>query len=121
VPDFEGTKPIFLQPYDVLVPYSFEYTVCTATTANDGSLPYGHTLSSIITYAHREDSVTTTGVIAASSATNQVHTVWLTYPTTVPVVTGKYHLTFKAIISDTGGSSAYIREFDFNRLIVRDL
>lgn len=119
MPDFEGSKPIFLQPSDARVPYAFEYTVCSATTANDGGLPFGHTISSIITAIHREDgTVMTTDILASSSATGQVHTVLLSYPTTAGV-TGKYHMTFKATISD--GTTTYVREFDFNRLIVRNL
>ena len=120
MPDFEGTKPIFLQPSDARVPYAFEYTVCSATTANDGFLPYGHTLSSVVTSVHREDAtVQTTAILATSSATGQVHTVFLSYPTSVGAVTGKYHMTFVATISD--GTTTYVRELDFNRLIVRNL
>jgi hypothetical protein len=120
LPDFEGSKPIFLQPSDAKVPYAFEYTVCSATTANDGSLPFGHTLSSVVTAIHREDAtVLTTAILSTSSATGQVHTVFLSYPTSVGVVTGKHHLTFTATISD--GTTTYVREFDFNRLIVRNL
>lgn len=118
MPDFEGTKPIFLQPADSKVPYSFEYTVCSATTANDGSLPYGHTLSSIVTSVHREDAGVV-DIISSSSVTNQVHTIWISYPATAPVYTGRYHLTFVATVSD--GATTYKREFDFNRLIVRNL
>ncbi len=118
MPNFEGTKPIFLQPYDAKVPYSFEYTVCSATTANDGTLPYSHTLSSVVTSVHREDAEIA-DIISASSVTGQVHTIWITYPATVPVYTGRYHLTFKATVSD--GTTTYVKEFDFNRLIVRNL
>ena len=119
MPDFQGTKSIFLQPGDVSVPYTFTWTVCTASTGNDGAIPYGHTVSSVVTaIRHESGLVCTTGILSSSSHSGSVTSVFLTYPSSSGFLTGKYHVTFAATISD--GSTTYVREFDFNRLIVRD-
>jgi hypothetical protein len=119
MPSFDGYKPIILQPYDSAVCYQFGFSVCSTTTANDGSIPYGLTISNSSVRCHKEDgTVCTTGIVVNSSHTGWVTSVLLTYPTTavVAVLPGKYHLTFKLTLSD-----ASIKEFDFNRLIVRNL
>lgn len=119
MPDFQGTRHIFLQPNDVMVPYAFEWTVCSCSTGNDGALPVGHSLASGVTAAHREDGTAILTMVAASSWTNNVGTIFLSYPSSVGAVTGRYHLTFTATISD--GTTTYTKEFDFNRVLVRNL
>jgi len=119
MPDFEGTKAITLQPDDSAIPYRFEWTICSASTNNDGALPYGHSLSSVVTECHRVDgTVVTTGIVSASSMTVNVLTLWLGYPASSDAQLGRHHLTFAATISD--GTTTYTREFDFNRLYVKD-
>jgi len=119
--DFEGSKSIILQPGDAAIPYTFEWTVCSASTGNDGGIPYGHSLSSVVSSVHHEDgTVLSTAIISASSVTNNVLTIWLSYPTcTGTIFTGRHHMEFLATISD--GTTTYIKEFDFNRLILGDL
>lgn len=125
MPTFQGTKTIILQPSDSNVPYKFEYTVCSGSTTNDGGIPWGHTINSTATYvkAHRIDgtemTTSSTGIIANSSHTGFVTTVWLTYPSSTGVVAGKYHLKFLPTIND--GTTSYVREFDFPRLLLKDL
>lgn len=125
MPQFEGTKTIILQPSDSNVPYKFEFTVCSGTTTNDGAIPNGHTITSTATYvkAHRIDGTAmttgTTGLIAASSHTGFITTIWLTYPSSTGTVGGRYHLTFYPTISD--GTTTYVKEFNFNRLVLKDL
>jgi hypothetical protein len=125
MPQYEGTSVITLQPYDTNIPYQFEFTVCSASTANDGAIPAGHTINSTATYvkAHRIDgtamTTSSTGIIAASSHTGFITTIWLTYPTSTGVVGGRYHLTLFPTISD--GTTTYAKEFNFNRLVLKDL
>lgn len=119
MPDFQGSKVIFLQPGDVSVPYGFKWTICTGTTENDGAIPYGHTVSSVVTaITHESGTVCTTGLLSSSSHIGTVTTVLLSYPTSSGALTGKYHMKFVATISD--GTTTYTKEFDFNRLLVRD-
>ena len=119
MPDFQGTKSIFLQPGDVKVPYSFTWTICTSSTGNDGAIPYGNTVSSVVTAIKHESGITcTTGILASSSHTAAVTSLFLTYPSSSGFLTGKYHITFTATISD--GTTTFTKEFDFNRLVVKD-
>lgn len=117
MPYFTGTKAIIIQPSDSAVPYTFHFTVCSNATANDGAIPYGLTITNSTVTAHREDgTAVTTGIISVTSLTSYITTVLLSYPTSTGVVAGKYHLTFKNTLSDTS-----IKEFDFNRVIVKNL
>lgn len=120
MPDFQGTKSIILQPGDVKVPYSFQWTVCSCSTGNDGSIPFGHSISTGVTAAHREDGISmSTAIVAGSSWTGNVATILLSFPSSTGALMGKYHLTFTATISD--GTTTYSKEFDFNRIMVRNL
>jgi hypothetical protein len=121
MPDFQGTKAIILQPGDVMVPYTFTWTVCTASTGNDGAIPFGHSISSVVTVVkHESGLICTTGILTTSSCSGGVVSLFMNYPTSssgYPV--GKYHVTFTATISD--GATTYTKEFDFNRLLVKNL
>ncbi len=119
MPDFQGTQSITLQPGDVAVPYTFQFTVCSNSTANDGALPYTHSMSSVVTSVHREDgTVMTTGIVTTSSMTANIVTLWLSYPSSTGIVTGKHHITFTATVNyDT---TSYVHEFDYNRLMLRN-
>ena len=119
MPQYEGTSVITLQPNDVNVPYQFEFTVCSGTTTNDGGIPAGHTLSSVTVTAHRIDGTAVPTLIAHSSYTGFIETVWLSYPTSVGTVGGRYHLQILPTISD--GTTTYTKEFNFNRIVLKDL
>lgn len=112
MPDFVDTGDIVVQPGDVTVPYSFNLPPCSSSTANDGAIPYGVTISSVVVTGHKADGTAATGLVASSSVTSNVVTVNLTYPSTTE---GTYHLRFVCTLS----TAAKI-EFDFNRVKVRD-
>ena len=121
MPDFEGFKSIILQPGDHEVPKQWEFTVCSASTANDGALPFGHSISSVVTTIHREDGTdVTVNILSTSSCTGNILTTWLQYTTSTGTgVLGKHHMTFRATITD--GTTTYTNEFDFNRLILKNV
>ncbi len=119
MPDFQGSKSIFLQPGDTKVPYGFKWTICTGTTENDGAIPYGQSVSSVLTaIKHESGLVCTTGILTSSSLSAGITTILLTYPSSSGFLTGRYHITFTVTIVD--GATTYTKDFDFNRLIVRD-
>ena len=119
MPDFQGSKSIILQPGDIGVPYTFTWTICTSSTGNDGAIPYGHTVSTVATNIHHENTISyTTALLAASSHNVTVTTIFLSYPTSSGFISGKYHATFTATISD--GTTTFLKTFDFNRIIVKD-
>lgn len=113
---FKGSDSIILQPNDVEVPYNFIFTVCSASTKNDGALPFGETISSVAVTAHTEAGVSaTTDIIAFSTWASFTENLRLSYPTTAGA--GRYHLTFVVALSNTSETI----EFDFNRVVARNI
>lgn len=113
---FKGQDLILLQPGDVAVPYSFNFTVCSASTKNDGALPYGETISNLSVTAHTEAGASaTTSIIDAVSFSSFTGILWLNYPSSLGP--GRYHLTF--IVNLTATSQAM--EFDFNRIVAKNV
>ena len=112
MPDFMNMQDILIQPGDVTVPYSFSMQPCSSASANDGAIPYGTTISSVVVTGHKSDDTVATGLVASSSVSSGVVTVNLTYPSTT---VGTYHLEMVCTLS-----SGAVMEFDFNRVEVRD-
>ena len=112
MPDFKEQGDITVQPGDVKVPYSFNLPACSSASANDGAIPFGTTISSVVVTGEKADGTIATGLVASSSVTSNIVTVDLTYPSTGE---GLYHLEFVCKLD----TNAYI-EFDFNRVKVRD-
>lgn len=114
--NFKGSDWITIQPNDLLVPYSFLFTVCSASTKNDGAIPYGETITRVDPTIHTESgTVCTTEILIESSLTSFTDTLWLSYPSTRGV--GRYHITFNVALSNTSN----VIEFDFNRLVAKDV
>ena len=116
MPSFKGTGEIVIQPSDVGVIYSFGFSASTSATANDGSIPYGTSISSVVVAAFKETATRTTDtdLVTSSSVTSNVVSVVLKWPTTNGA--GLYTLRFFCTLSD--GEKI---EYDFGRVIARDL
>lgn len=127
MPDFETAGLIELQPLDEKVPFQFEVTICTAASTNDGFLPYGYSVASAevtVTKYPSSQAATSAMVSSASSlsVSSNVITTFLTYPVSSSsgssiLGAGTYHMTFKLTLT---GSTARIREANFNRVFARD-
>lgn len=114
MPSFTGTASIILQPGDADVPYSFKFTICSSATANDGSIPFGRTISSAAVTAHTAAGTDATSeLIESSTLSDTTVTIELDYPSTTG--TGKYHIKFVLTLDN-----AAKMEFDFNRIYARD-
>ena len=110
---FHGVKTITVQPGSATVPYTFTFAACSSATANDGSIPFGTTISSAVVKAFNEAGTDSTAVlISAQSVASPVVTVSLKYPTTA----GRYSLEFVLTLS-----SAAVMEFDFTRVFAEDI
>lgn len=119
MPDFQGSNSIYLQTGDVHVPYQFTWTICTSSTGNDGALPFGHTVQAVSTTITHESGVDgTTGILSSSSQTGQITTIWLSFPTSSGILSGRYHIKFTGTIFD--GVVPYGKTLRFNRLLVMD-
>jgi len=103
-----GKEWIYIQPNDSDVPYIFRFTVCSTQTANDGHLPFGTTISSVVVSASNADGEDATADLihgTPSVSDNDVQ-VNLDYPDA-----GEYRITIICTLS----SGAKIQT-DFTRI-----
>ena len=114
MPSFKGQKKITIQPNTTDVGYRFHCTTCTSTTANDGAIPFGTTISSVIASAKTAAGTTDTELITSTSLTTPDIDLTMSYPETNAA--GRYKLTFVLTLSN--GSKL---ELDFHRVVVEDL
>lgn len=112
---FQGVADIILQPGDATVPYTFTFAACSSTTANDGSIPYNTTISSVaVTAFDEEGSDVTSQMVASESNTTTTETINLKYPATAGA--GRYSLEMLVTL-DSGA----VMEFDFTRIYAEDI
>ncbi|HUV26073.1 MAG TPA: hypothetical protein VMW34_01790 [Anaerolineales bacterium] len=112
---FQGVEDIILQPGSSTVPYTFTFAACSSATANDGSIPYGTTISSaVITVFDETGADKTTEIIASETNTATVLTISLKYPATAGV--GRYSIEMSVTL-DSGA----VMEFDFTRVYAEDI
>ena len=112
---FQGVKSIVIQPGSATVPYMFTFAACSSATANDGSIPFGTTISSAVIKVFDEAGVDkTTEIIASETNTTLVLTISLKYPATAGA--GRYSIEMLVTL-DSGA----IMEFDFTRLYAGDV
>ena len=115
---FQGTEHIDVQPGDVYMPIRLKLNPASATTAVDGSIPYGSTLVSATVTAHNEAGTATTHLVAKTTENGNAIIAYLSYSTNLS--NGIYHLTARATISISGSTVNMVREFDLNRIYVKD-
>ena len=116
--DFQGDNYILLQPGDLNVPVKFRFVAATASTANDGSMPYGSTIVSSSMAAYRQDgTVITSKLIAETVISGNTVIAYLQYNSTL--ADGEYYLTVKPTFSLVGSTRNMTKEFDFARVHVR--
>ena len=112
---FQGINSITLQPGSATVPYTFTFAACSSATANDGSIPYGTTISSAaITVYDETGTDKTTEMVVSESNTTTVLTINLKYPATAGV--GRYSIEMLVTL-DSGA----VMEFDFTRVYAEDI
>ena len=111
---FKGNDPIILQPNDANIAYTFHLDTCTSSTANDGKLAYGTTISGVTATATNSSGDTDTELIASTSLSTPDIILTLSYPTTNGI--DRYKITFVLDISD--GST---KELDFPIVYAKDI
>ena len=110
--DFLGIEWIKLRPGDVKVPYTYQVTVCSSATANDGQIPYGTNVSSIVVAAYTSANVSCTSdlIYGTPTVSSNVVTVKFDYPSENGV--GNYEITIKCTL-DNGETT---KELTFLRI-----
>lgn len=119
VDNFGGSKNINLQPSEIDVPLKMRVTISSASTVNDGFIPFGSTLSSFTVSAHHgEANTSSTDIIASSSSVANTIVVYLQH--TTAYISGIYHVTALGTFSLTGSTKQLIKQLDFNRVYMKD-
>jgi len=95
---FQGVKSIVIQPGSATVPYTFTFAACSTATANDGSIPFGTTISSAVIKIFSDNGVDRTSEIVVGTPTNTttVLTISLKYPATAELMPNTVDRDFSA-------------------------
>lgn len=117
---FQGSGSIDIQPGTKNKPIYLRLKPCTASTKNDGSMPFGSTIVWCKVYAHRAaDGVSASQLVSKSTVpSSNTIVAYLSYSTAL--APGLYHLTAKVKMSVSGLTTYYQEEYDFNRVMVKD-
>ena len=94
--------------------YSFKFPIASTSTANDGCVPYGRTISTVDVTAYDEDGddVTTDLISGTPGLVGDTVSVVLKWPGEV----GRYKLTFLLTLDN-----AWQKEVDFKNVYARAL
>ena len=120
MPDhFQGNAHVELQPGDANLPIRFRFNAASASTSNDGAMPFGSTISSVVSTVKDCRGIdATTSLISSSQITQNVVTIYLNHSS--DVADGKYTLTSKVNFALAGTTIVFTREFDFRRVYLRN-
>ncbi len=98
---FDQVEPITLQPGSATVPYTFTFAAASSATANDGSIPFGTTISSAVIKIYDESGTDRTSeIVVSESNTATVLTINLRYPVTAELMPNQ-------VDRDFSGASAW--------------
>ena len=118
---FDGSNHVDLQPGDENVPLGFRFNPCSASTANDGAIPYGSTLASSTWSVHLHDDTSVTAstlLVSVSVSSDRTVTAYATYSS--GFMEGLYDVVVKPSFSLSGSTRVLTRQYDFDRLYLRN-
>jgi len=117
---FKGTGKVDVQPGTVNKPIFLRLKAASASTKNDGSMPYGSSVVSSTVSAHYAQTGAdySTTLITLSTESGNTIVAYLSYSSALP--TGLYHVTASVTMALTGSTALFTDEYDFNRVWVRD-
>jgi hypothetical protein len=98
--DFKTNGRITLRPEDIKGK-SYTITTSTSATANDGFIPYGTTVDSVVTVAYdKDDEIVTTDLITGTpTVSDNVINVQYKYP--VINLNGQYKIVFTLTLDNS--------------------
>ena len=112
---FQGTDKLTIQPNDRNVPVFLKLNAASASTANDGSMPYGSSVVEATVTAHTTANVdVSTDVISSSTESGNTIVTYIDYSTAV--ANKMCHLQATVSMTLTGSTLVMVREYDFDRL-----
>lgn len=116
---FKGSGQVDVQPGTLNKPLRLRLKACSASTKNDGSMPFGSTVISATISAHyAQTGAASTVLVTKSTESGNTVIAYLSYSTAL--TPGIYHLTARVTMSVSGSTRTYREDFDFNRVFVRD-
>jgi len=116
---FQGSDHVELRTGAESVPIWLKFNAATASTKNDGSIPYGSTVySATVTMTNSETGAATTELHTAVSESSNRVIVYLQHSTAVS--TGLYYLQAEVTFSLSGTTQRMTRPFDLDRILVTD-
>lgn len=116
---FQGNDYVELQPGDINYPVKFRFNPASASTKNDGAMPYGSTVKTVVTTIKDDKGISATSVLLSSSSIS-ANTVILYLKYSTGVANGRYTITSKVNFSLSGSTRILTKEFDFRRLYLRN-
>ena len=118
--NFQGNDSITIQPGDINVPVFLRLSACSASTKNDGSMPYGSSVISAAVTAHKGvgGADATSNLISSSTEVANTIIVYLTH--NAALEKGLYNITATVTMDLDGAAFNMTREYDLNRIYVRD-
>lgn len=72
MPDFEGVEKVVLRPGANAVPITFAFVAASNNVANDGSVPFGATISNATVAVYDQDGTDRTGNCVNANSTQVV-------------------------------------------------
>lgn len=96
--DVEGHEIIQLRPGD-LITYEYDASPSSAVDANDGAIPFGTNVDSVVVKGYKAEDDVTSDLVVQFAVSNNIVQTQLKYPTTNGG--GKYQLRF-ALTLDNG-------------------
>ena len=117
---FDGSGHVIIQPGDSRIPIVLRLRAATASTNNDGSLPFGSTVKKAIPTFHSASGTATTKFNPVVTYSSNRVTTQISYSSLLTA--GLYHGTW-TITASVGGSTVnpMVRQYDLNRIYVRNL
>jgi len=89
---------LVIRPTDTAIAVKFLSEACSSSTANDGNIPYGTSVSSAVVTAYDDDDSVVADLVDSYSVANNIVTVIMSYPSTSGA--GKYSLRMTLTLSD---------------------
>ena len=122
MPDkFKGSGSITLYPGDISVPIAMRFPPASASTMNDGAIPYGSTIisASALVYYLDDDSAGSTKLMSTAASFDGAGTVtvFLTHDATVDK--GLHSIVTTVVFDLAGVARNMTRPFDLDRVWVK--
>jgi hypothetical protein len=115
MPDISGSETVKIQPNTVNYPVAFAFTICSSATSNDGNIPFGDTLSSIVVKAYDPDGTDVTANLVTTGGSVVGTNGYCALSYYAGIASGRHRLTVIYTCA-----SGYVDEIDANRVFVEN-